>query len=112
MPKHTNPFQNLIRRIYEQMSESGAIIEESAMIKERNSTAYREVDILIKLRLFETDLKIAVECRGRKDKGDIKWFDGLIGKYHELDIQKVIGVSYTKGVIKHACGHRIHSFWW
>lgn len=93
MPKRTNAFQQMIFRIYDQMSMPGEIVTESAMVKERGSDVTREIDILLQKRIFGTDLRIAVECRGRKDKDDIEWIDGLIGKYRDLDIHKVIAVS-------------------
>src|SRR5207245_1001712 len=59
---------------------------------------------------FGTDLRIAVECRGRKDRDDIRWIDGLIGKYRDLDIHKVVAVSqsgFTLGAKEKAAANRI-----
>lgn len=110
MPKRTNAFQQLIVRIYEQMSLPGDMVKESAMIKERGSNVQREVDILLQRRIFGTVLRIAVECRGRKDKDDIEWIDGLIGKYRDLDIHKLIAVSrsgFTPAAKEKAAANRI-----
>lgn len=93
MPKRTNDFQRLILAIYEQMAPLGATVEESAELLERGSSTTREVDILITHQIAGVRIRMAVECRGRKDKDDIEWIDGLIGKYRDLDIDKVIAVS-------------------
>jgi len=102
----------MVLRIYEQMTVPGDKVKESAMVKERGSDVEREVDILLQRRIFATDLRIAVECRGRKDKDDIKWIDDLIGKYRDLDINKVIAVSksgFTPAAKQKAAANRIDS---
>jgi hypothetical protein len=93
MPKRTNDFQKLIKRIYEQIADKDDKVTESALVKENRSSTEREIDILLEKRMFGTSIKIAVECRGRERKDDIEWIDGLIGKFRDLDIQKVIAVS-------------------
>src|SRR5688572_759202 len=93
MPKRTNDFQKLIHYIYSQMVPEGATVTESALLRERSSLAKREVDILIEYEIAGTKLRIAVECRDRSRKDDIEWIDGLIGKYRDLEVDKVIAVS-------------------
>jgi hypothetical protein len=110
MPKRTNPFQKMILRVYRQMSLPDDKVEESAMVKERGSAVKREVDLLLQRRVFGTDLRIAVECRSRKDKDDIEWIDSLIGKYRDLDIHKVVAVSrlgFTPAAKEKAAVNRI-----
>jgi hypothetical protein len=53
----------------------------------------REVDILIEKCVNGKTVRIAVECRDRADRDDIEWIDGLIGKYKNLEVHKVIAVS-------------------
>jgi hypothetical protein len=110
MPKRTNEFQTLVKRLYEQMAGSGEKVTESAMVKERGLQTEREIDILLQRRIFGTNMRIAVECRGRADKDDIEWIDALIGKYRDLDIEKIIAVSksgFTKAAKEKGALNRI-----
>jgi len=110
MPKRTNDFQQLIHYIYSQIVPEGAIVTESMLLKERNSSAKREVDILIEYELAGTKLRIAIECRDRSRKDDIEWIDGLVGKYRDLDVDKVIAVSnsgFSAEAIEKASANKI-----
>ena len=80
------------------------------MVRERSTGTEREVDILLEDCLFGTALRLAFECRGRRDKDDIEWIDGLIGKVTDLDIDKVVAVSgsgFTPAAVAKARAHRI-----
>src|SRR5574337_1919054 len=81
MPARTNEFQQLVRRIYEQLVPAGATVTESAFLTERDSSSSREVDILVEFRLADTVIRLAVERRDRYRASDIEWIDQLIGKY-------------------------------
>ncbi len=63
------------------------------MIPERGSGVLREVDILISRKLAGTQIRIAIECRDSQYKSDIQWVDYLIGKYRDLPVNKVIGIT-------------------
>jgi hypothetical protein len=92
------------------MSAAGGSVSESAMVKERGSEVEREVDILLQQVVFGADLRIAVECRGRKGRDDIQWIDGIIGKYRDLPIDRVIAVSksgFTSAAKEKAAATRI-----
>lgn len=93
MPRRTNEFQRFVRNIYDQIEEYGGNVNESVMLPEKGIGTLREVDVLIKKNLFEKDISIAVECRGRGRKDDIEWIDTLIGKYIGLPVDEVIAVS-------------------
>ena len=95
MPKRSNEFQRLIRVIYEQLVPAGATVTESALVKERSSEVQREVDVLIEQPLADVTIRLAVECRDRSRTADVEWIDGLIGKYCDLPIDRVIAVSGT-----------------
>lgn len=93
MPKRSNEFQALIKSIYAAMSNvEGGSVTESAMLYEPNEKP-REVDILIEREMYGHKLKIAIECRDRSRKDDIEWIDGLIGKYKNLKIDRIVAVS-------------------
>lgn len=95
MSKQTNAFQQLIHYIYEKIENDNATVTESAMLFEQNvdEKIPREVDVLIEKTINGKQVRIAVECRDREVKDDIQWVDCLIGKYLNLEVQKVIAVS-------------------
>lgn len=66
---------------------------ESAELFERTSGISREIDILAELQAYGTTIRVAVEVRGRSKKDDVQWIDGLIGKYRDLPVNKLIAVS-------------------
>jgi hypothetical protein len=89
----------------------GGIVTESAIIEDRQGNS-REIDVLIEIESFGHRLKIAVECRDRSRQDDIQWIDELIGKYNNIDIDKIITVSssgFTQGAINKAIFHGIET---
>ena len=95
MPKRSNDFQRLIRRIYEQLLSTTAKITESAMLQELDGSGNREVDILIEILTPGMDIptRIGIECRDHGRASDVTWVDELIGKYRNLPINRLIAVS-------------------
>jgi len=112
MPKRTNYFQQLIHHIYRQLAPTGATVTESALVTERSSSTQREIDILVEHSVAGHRVRIGIECRDRSSKDDITWVDGVIGKYKDLDIQKVILVSnsgFSSGAIQKALANNIET---
>ncbi|MEZ4869690.1 MAG: hypothetical protein R3C14_50660 [Caldilineaceae bacterium] len=110
MPKRTNYFQTLLLHIYEQLIPVGAVVTESAMLRERSSNVEREVDILVAHTIAGHTINIGIECRDRSSKDDITWVDGILGKYKDLNIHKIILVSnsgFSEGALKKATMHNI-----
>ena len=93
MPKRTNPFQRVVRSLYEVLAPLGATVEESALLTETPTGSEREIDVLITFPTLGTQLRIAVECRDHDRPQTVEWIDSLIGKYSNLPIDKVIAVS-------------------
>lgn len=92
MPKRTNDFQRLVKLIHEAFSSTeGTTVTESALLLEPNGTS-REVDILVERTVSDVAIRLAIECRDRSRKSDIEWIDGLVGKFKNLKIDKVIAV--------------------
>ncbi len=105
MPKRSNDFQRLIVAIERQLAPLGAVVTESKLIKEKSSDTEREIDIAIESALGQHSVLIAIECRDRKRPADLEWIDGLIGKYRDLPVEKVVAVSrsgFTKSAVKKA----------
>ena len=95
MPKRTNEFQQIVLRIHAALAGTAATVEESVLLKEKNSDATREVDVLVSTSAAGHLIKVAVECRDNARDQDITWVDCLVGKYINLDVQKVVAVSHT-----------------
>lgn len=103
MSKRTNAFQKTILFIHDQLKDSQTKVIESALLPERNiePIVYREIDVLIEKEEEGRTLRIALECRDRSHKDEIGWIDSLIGKYLNLQVDKVIAVS-SSGFSKQA----------
>lgn len=93
MPKRSNDFQLLVKVIHDAIARvDNAAVTESAMLAEP-SGALREVDILFERSIADVNVRIAIECRDRSRKSDVEWIDGLIGKFRDLRVDKIIAVS-------------------
>ncbi len=93
MPKRSNDFQLLVKVIHDAMAKvEGAQVTESAFLSEPDGTR-REIDILFERSIADVTLRLAIECRDRSRKSDVEWIDGLIGKFSNLPVDKVIAVS-------------------
>lgn len=103
MSKQTNAFQKLIFHIHKKIKKPDTTVSESADLRENNidQDVNREVDVLIEEEINGVKQKIAIECRDHKAKNDILWVDSLIGKYKNLDVDKVVAVS-NSGFSKNA----------
>lgn len=111
MPKRSNDFQRLIKRIFEQLVPRGASVTESALLLERPGGVSREIDILIETPGVSPDrpMRTAVECRDHRRKADTTWIDEIHGKYRDIDVDRVVVVSrsgFTRGAERKArqCG--------
>jgi len=95
MTKRTNAFQKAILFIHEQLKDSETKVTESTFLYETNidKPVGREVDVLLERVESGIVKRIAIECRDRLAKDDIIWIDGLIGKYLNLSVDKIIAVS-------------------
>lgn len=113
MSKKSNAFQKAIYFIQSELKGSNITVEESVEIPEiHNGTEIkREIDVLLTETLPNGHFKkIAIECRDRKNKDEIGWIDGLIGKYKDLNIDKIIAVSssgFSKSATLKAKSHNI-----
>jgi hypothetical protein len=96
MPRKTNDFQTLIKRIYEQIVPGGGTVTESGMVYDKDAGILREVDILVEYKYAGHEFRFMVECRSRSRKDTVEWIDGLIGKSKSLAVNKVVAVS-SKG---------------
>jgi hypothetical protein len=92
VPARTNPFQQLIMLIEEQLAP-GAVVRESAPVLDNKTGKPREVDVLIETVSGVHPIRIAVECQDRSRPATEEWIDQLHGKYRDLDVDKVVAVA-------------------
>ena len=112
MPKRSNGFQRLIRRIYSSIKPKGATLTESALLKDSDADTEREVDVLIELQVADAVVRIGIECRDHARAADVQWIDLVIGKYQRLPVDRIIAVSrsgFTKGASGKAKANRIET---
>ena len=86
------------------------MVEESVLVPEKNAHTSREVDILLTTTVASHKVRVAIECRDYDRTQDITWIDGLIGKYVNLDIDRVIAIShspYSASAVQKAVQHNI-----
>lgn len=96
MPKRTNDFQELIKKIYEKIVPEGGTVTESKMVYDKEAGILREVDILVEFKYVGHEFSFIVECRDQSRSETIEWIDEIIGKTKSLNVNKVIAVS-SKG---------------
>jgi hypothetical protein len=93
MPARTNPFQRLVYEIERQLAPLGAVVKESAMLPERMSGEFREVDILVSLDEGYHCVRIGIECQDRSRPATKQWVEAIAKKHEELGINKTVLVS-------------------
>jgi hypothetical protein len=95
-------FEQQIRRIYEQIAESGAEVTWNDHIGDPdNPPRTRQIDVTLRRKGALT----LVECRLRKAPQDVQWIECLIGRRISLGAQSVIAVSssgFTSGALAKA----------
>jgi hypothetical protein len=92
MPQRSNEFQKLIRALETQLAPAGATVEESALLVDAHGTE-REVDVLIRIPAGERELRIGIECRDEKRRGDLPWLEQVKSKYESLSVDRCVVVS-------------------
>jgi lambda repressor-like predicted transcriptional regulator len=107
MPKRSNDFQRLVKRIYDQLAPAGAKVTESASLPDYGEAAGPEIDVLIEFEVAGAarPMRIAIECRDHARRADKTWIDGIIGKYRDVEVDRIIAVSrseFTSGARKKA----------
>lgn len=104
MPKRSNQFQRLILLINNCLA-GNAQVQESAMLQDKISGDFREVDILISTKSSSYDVLIAFEVVARSRKADTPWVESMYSKHSSLATDKLILVSekgFTSTALKKA----------
>ena len=90
MSRRTNPFQQVIARVYLDLSDDA---EESKLLRDRKADTDREVDVVITEEAAGEAIRVGVEATDPKRKADLPTVDKLLGKHADLDTQHIIIVS-------------------
>jgi hypothetical protein len=112
MPKRSNQFQELILEIEKSLADEKTTVNESELIKDSLGID-REIDVLVKSTLNEVEISIAVECRDYARDQTIVWIDELIGKFSNVNIDKVVAVSshgFSDAATRKAEAHGIKTY--
>ena len=93
MPQRSNPFQQLVFLIQNQL-EGQADVFESKLLIDRTTNAEREVDIVIEATVKNTRLVIGIEVTNPTSRNnDVTWVEKMAAKHRDLPIDKTILVS-------------------
>jgi hypothetical protein len=90
VPRRTNPFQQVIARVYQDLSDDA---EESKPLHDRKAGKNREVDVVITEDVAGEKIRIGVEATDPKRKADLPTVEKLLGKHADLDTHHLIIVS-------------------
>jgi len=91
MPRRTNPFQQLVYLIQEQVKDRpDTVVTESKMLVNRNTGRRREVDIAVETTVNGVPFTLAVECRKGSRKPTVEWVERMLKKHEYLSDKLVL----------------------
>jgi hypothetical protein len=103
-------FEELVARIEKHLAPKGAKVASSDHVPDFVAGGTRQVDATIRYRVGSSDLLIAIECRDRSAKPDVRWIEEIASKKADCRIDRMIAVSskgFTKKAQKKATAHGI-----
>ena len=109
MPKRTNDFQQVIYLLQRQLAGQ-ATVTESKLLRNKDTGAEVEVDVVIETVVNAMPLVIGIECTATKRPANIEWVHKIYGKHHSLPVHVTVLVSktgYTKNALKQAASFNI-----
>lgn len=112
MPKRTNDFQQLVKRIESCFHGTNALVKESEMIRDYITDENTEVDVLVTFDLGNRQYRTAIECRDHKRRQGPSWIRDLAGKRENCRLDRMVAVStsgFTKGAIRQAVDSNIET---
>lgn len=92
MPKRTNLFQEVVTIIYGHLAGE-AVMEESAMLRNRLTHLDREVDVVLRITAAGHETVLAIEAAARSRPASVDWVEQMVGKHRNLPTDKVILVA-------------------
>lgn len=113
MPQRSNIYQKTIFEIEKQLAEDKICVQEMALLPDKKTGELREIDILIKGRINNKGINIAIECRDHKRVQGVDWIEALNTKFNDLPVDKKIAISssgFTKSARKKAEQYNIITY--
>lgn len=95
----------LVKKIEKSFLPETAIVKSPDFILDKVTNELREVDVSIRNFVGTSSLLIAIECRHRGAKQDVRWIEEIKTKHENLGTDKIIAVSrkgFTSQAIKKA----------
>lgn len=89
MPPRSTLIQRVVFQIQRQLA-SDAKVEESACLLDRSSGLRREVDVVVRRKVGEHEVIIAVECRDHRRKATVEWVEQMAMKHDALPTSKLV----------------------
>ncbi len=112
MPKRTNSFQGLVKRIESALHGQQAKVEESAMVHNYSSQTKNEVDILITFDIGAREYRTGIECRDHGRKAGPDWIRDMKTKRDDCKLDKIVAVhatGFSGPALKEASWHGIET---
>lgn len=108
MPRRTNRFQKLVRLIQHQLADTGHVVSESKMMKDRIDGEEAEVDVVIEGSINGFATTFGFEVRDSKSRKKTRKLDrnaaiAIVGKYKDL-VDRIVVVSrngFTRTALKY-----------
>lgn len=111
MPRQSNGFQRIVAAIHACLAEN-VIVEESALLTDRETGEKREVDIVLRSKIGDYEVVLSIEVRDRSRLDGSGWIEEMAGKHQALETNRLVLVSksgFTKPAIKKAKARNIET---
>jgi hypothetical protein len=92
MPKRSSRFQKLVTVIHACLAPD-AEVEESALLRDKRTDKNREVDVLLRSKVGEYPILLAVEVVDRSRPAGTTWVEEMSAKHADLPTDKLVLVS-------------------
>lgn len=86
-------FEEMVARIEERLSPTGAIVTSPDYIVDKVTGQPREVDASIRYKVGSSQILITIECRDRASKQDATWLEQIKSKKDSIGANQTIVVS-------------------
>jgi hypothetical protein len=91
--KNWRNLELLVEKIEKSFLSDNAIIKSPDYLLDKVTNELREVDISIRNFVGTSNLLVAIECRHRGTKQDVRWIEEIKTKHENLGANKIIAVS-------------------
>lgn len=103
-------YEQLTERIFEKLRPNTPFSSIERNVKISTPHGERQIDILLKAKVFDIEIRTIVECKDHKRKIDVKFLDGIVSMMKDVKANKAIIVSssgFTSGARSKAKEHDV-----